>query len=162
MTRRPVAGGGCFTWNLAATEWNKPQIVRSEFSLWIWRWPINFLHLTVLISFRATKRQLKQDLRLQKTPKNLKSLVTCLYLSVVYLHMSKPAFFITTVMVEEVPSFSVPKSTLDGMSWKPLTMVLVLEREPVWHFLLTCSSACRSFNRGHRQRKVNNEKLAAW
>lgn len=81
MIRRPVAGGGCFTWNLAATEWNKPQIVRSEFSLWTSRWPINCLHLTVLISFRDTKRQLKQDLRLQKKSKNLKSLVTCLYLS---------------------------------------------------------------------------------
>ena len=30
MTRRPVARGGCFTWNLAATDQNKPQRVTGQ------------------------------------------------------------------------------------------------------------------------------------
>ncbi|CAM9174362.1 unnamed protein product [Lampetra planeri] len=36
-------------------------------------------------------------------------------------HVSTPTFLITTVMTDDVPSRSVPKSTLGGSSRKPLT-----------------------------------------
>lgn len=63
-----------------------------------------------------------------------------------YLHVSTPTFFITTLMAEEVPSCTVPKSTLDGSSWNPLATTLGSVREIVRHLLLTGSSTARNFN----------------
>lgn len=75
-----------------------------------------------------------------------------------YLHVSTPTFFITTVMADEVPSSSVPKSTLDGRSWKPLIMTFGSVREIVRHFLLTGSSTDRNWNKGFRVTCVNVKK----
>lgn len=54
--------------------------------------------------------------------------------------MSTPTFLIATVTTEEVPSRSVPKSTLGGRRWNPLTTALGPPRETVRSFVLSGSS----------------------
>lgn len=68
-----------------------------------------------------------------------------------------PTFFSATVMAEEVPSCSVPKSMLDGRRTKPLTMTLESARETVRYFLLTGSCSDRNWDRAHAQTDTDTE-----
>lgn len=124
------------------TDRNKPQIVRSKFSLWTWRWPTNCLHLsTALLFFPDILKHIWNQLVWKSYIRSVHLFINNL---VSYLQVSTPTFFILTVMAEEVPSCSVPKSTLDGRSWNPLAITFGSVKEMVLHFLRTGSSTDRN------------------
>lgn len=67
-----------------------------------------------------------------------------------HLQVSTPTFLILTTTVAVVPSCRVPKSTLGGVSWKPLTTASGLVREMVRHLLLTGSSTDKNWKQMRR------------
>lgn len=71
-----------------------------------------------------------------------------------YLHRSTPTFFILTVTEAELPSASVPKSTVEGNSWKLLRATCDLLRELARHLLITGSSTVRNWNRTHSKIEI--------
>lgn len=76
-----------------------------------------------------------------------------------YLHRSTPTFLILTVTEAELPSASVPKSTVEGNSWKLLSATCVLLRETARHLLFTGSSTVRNWDRTHSKIEIRIKEI---